>query len=381
MAIPFVRSYFMSDGHRMIPTDTAISNLKESETVVLYPSYAYPDKDRDGWMLQIHGSVLEAVPENLVRRVLIGILARLMKATPDQLQTNIFRRRIHGFMLYQHGGKQIAIKIGEKTYQLREKSKKNGQFRGTVFIPSQDADTIAQAIGETKHIPYTIHSHDNTARPLQGLVRLIDDFGISVISDIDDTVKHTQVDTRRDMLTNTFLREFVTVPGMVELYQAWQEQGASFHYVTSSPWQLFEPLSELFRHQGLPEGSFHMKSVRFRDPTILQLFIARRWSKRKAMKQLLKTFPHRRFILVGDSGEKDPETYGLMARKYPNQIVKIFIRDLKGKNSTQARYDHAFRRLPPGSWELFQDASRLQDFQLPDAKGPNCTQASSNSAS
>ena len=351
---------------RMFPDETALSNLKDNERVVLYPSYAYPAPDQSGWILQVHGSVFEAVPENLPRKIMIRVLARLMGATQEQLETSVFKQRILGFTVYQHGGKEIAVKIGDKIYQLRGKTKKNGQFRGTVLIPKEDVDTIAMTVGATRHVRYAIHSKFDVATPLEGLVKLIDHDGVSVISDIDDTVKHTEVATRKDMLANTFLHEFATVPGMVELYQKWQQQGAAFHYVTSSPWQLFEPLSELFHNQGLPDGSFHMKSVRFRDPTVLQLFIARRWGKRKAIKQLLRTFPDRKFILVGDSGEKDPETYGVMARKFPDQVIKIFIRDLGGKKSNDNRFAKAFRRVPEDKWQLFTSASELQHYDLSD---------------
>ncbi len=350
---------------RMFPDEAALSNLKDNERVVLYPSYAYPAPDQSGWILQVHGSVFEAVPENLPRKIMIRVLARLMGATQEQLETSVFKQRILGFTVYQHGGKEIAVKIGDKIYQLRGKTKKNGQFRGTVLIPKEDVDTIAMTVGATRHVRYAIHSKFDVATPLEGLVKLIDHDGVSVISDIDDTVKHTEVATRKDMLANTFLHEFATVPGMVELYQKWQQQGAAFHYVTSSPWQLFEPLSELFHKQGLPDGSFHMKSVRFRDPTVLQLFIARRWGKRKAIKQLLRTFPDRKFILVGDSGEKDPETYGVMARKFPDQVIKIFIRDLGGKKSNDNRFAKAFRHVPDDTWQLFSCASELGDYDLP----------------
>ncbi|PQO47773.1 App1 family protein [Blastopirellula marina] len=348
----------------MVPEETALSNLKDNERVVLYPTYAYPAEDRSGWVLQVHGSVLEDVPQNLPRKILIRLLARLMGASRQQLETAIFRQRILGFTVHQRGGKKIAVRIGEKVYQLEGKSKKNGQFRGTIFIPNEDVDTIAMTVGATRHVRYAIHSKYEVATPLSGLVRLIDDTGISVISDIDDTVKHTHVTTRKDMLANTFLHEFATVPGMVELYQKWQEQGAAFHYVTSSPWQLFEPLSELFHQKGLPDGSFHMKSVRFRDPTVLQLFIARRWGKRKAIRQLLRTFPQRRFVMVGDSGEKDPETYGVMARQFPDQVIKIFIRDLGGKKSSEQRYAKAFQGVPEDKWARFTCASELIDFDL-----------------
>ena len=81
----------------MVPEETALSNLKDNERVVLYPTHAYPAEDRSGWVLQVHGSVLEDVPQNLPRKILIRLLARLMGASRQQLETSIFRQRILGF--------------------------------------------------------------------------------------------------------------------------------------------------------------------------------------------------------------------------------------------------------------------------------------------
>jgi phosphatidate phosphatase APP1 len=41
--------------------------------------------------------------------------------------------------------------------------------------------------------------------------------------------------------------------------------------------------------------------------------------------------PRRKFILVGDSGEKDPEVYRVMQRLFPDQVLKIYIRDVLGE--------------------------------------------------
>lgn len=62
--------------------------------------------------------------------------------------------------------------------------------------------------------------------------------GISVISDIDDTVKISNVLSKRLLLKHTFYSYFKPVEGMNELYQKWSEQQCQFHYVSASPWQL-----------------------------------------------------------------------------------------------------------------------------------------------
>ena len=62
--------------------------------------------------------------------------------------------------------------------------------------------------------------------------------GVSVISDIDDTIKITQVLNKGSLLKHTFYNGFKPVEGMNEIYQIWGAQKCQFHYVSASPWQL-----------------------------------------------------------------------------------------------------------------------------------------------
>ena len=43
---------------------------------------------------------------------------------------------------------------------------------------------------------------------------------------------------------------------------------------------------------------------------------------------LMERFPDRKFILVGDSGEVDPEVYNEIKKKRPAQVKEIVIRDV-----------------------------------------------------
>eukprot|EP00751_Fragilariopsis_kerguelensis_P032705 CAMPEP_0170959916 /NCGR_PEP_ID=MMETSP0735-20130129/36790_1 /TAXON_ID=186038 /ORGANISM="Fragilariopsis kerguelensis, Strain L26-C5" /LENGTH=102 /DNA_ID=CAMNT_0011374531 /DNA_START=550 /DNA_END=855 /DNA_ORIENTATION=+ len=66
---------------------------------------------------------------------------------------------------------------------------------------------------------------------------------------------------------------------------------------------------------------------------------------------LLKTYPNRKFIFIGDSGEKDPEVYSELFAKYPSQIEKIWIRNVN--NATAARMDG----VHPDRWQYFDDGT------------------------
>jgi len=159
-----------------------------------------------------------------------------------------------------------------------------------------------------------------------------------VISDIDDTVKITELPAgSRVVIQNTFFKEFEAAPGMAERYAEWED--AVFHYVTGAPWQLYKPLTSfLFSEEaGYPKGSLHMKNLRknFFNPNswrdLRELITNENMTydqKFGQIRGLFETFPERRFILVGDSGEMDPEIYSAVRELYPEQVEKIIIRDV-----------------------------------------------------
>jgi phosphatidate phosphatase APP1 len=155
------------------------------------------------------------------------------------------------------------------------------------------------------------------------------------------------------------------VEGMSERYQEWASHGINFHYVSSSPWQLFEPLDRMIRKASLPIGSMHLKRFRLKDRSILSLFKDPRETKPPVIQALLDSWPRRRFILIGDSGELDPEVYGQIARVNPGRIARICIRELGGRGRGDSRYRGAFAGLDSDLWCLFTDPHQLGLPALP----------------
>ena len=66
----------------------------------------------------------------------------------------------------------------------------------------------------------------------------------------------------------------------------------------------------------------------------------------------------RMLVLVGDSGERDPEIYGNVARMYPKRVRRIFIRAVKGEKPDDERFLKAFKDLPREKWMIFTDPVR-----------------------
>jgi phosphatidate phosphatase APP1 len=185
------------------------------------------------------------------------------------------------------------------------------------------------------------------------------------VSDIDDTVKESHVTDRGELLANTFLREFRAVAGMAETYRTWAAREAVFHYVSASPYQLHEPLTRFLDSAGFPTGSMDMKRFRWKDSSVANLFASSPEIKRPAIEALLTAFPRRKFALVGDSGEEDPELYADLARNHPEQVVRVLIRDVAGDGLRSTRFAEAFRGLPRERWVVFREAAELRDVLDP----------------
>ncbi|KAJ5102355.1 hypothetical protein NUU61_004577 [Penicillium alfredii] len=181
------------------------------------------------------------------------------------------------------------------------------------------------------HIRVLASEDLSAARPLE----IIEPVGISLISDIDDTVKHSAIaGGAKEMFRNTFVRELseLTVDGVSEWYTQLAKQGVEIHYVSNAPWQLYPLLERYFKMVGLPPGSFHLKQY---TGMLQGIFEPTAERKRGSLEQILRDFPERKFILVGDSGEADLEVYTDIVLANPGRILGIFIRDVTTPDNKQ----------------------------------------------
>ncbi|KAK6449183.1 ATP-dependent RNA helicase DDX27 [Trichoderma asperellum] len=159
-------------------------------------------------------------------------------------------------------------------------------------------------------------------------VKYIEPYGVSLISDIDDTVKMSNISAgAKEIFRNTFVRELadLTIEGVKEWYGKLKALGVSVHYCSNSPWQLFPMLATFFKISGLPIDSLHLKQYSGMLQGIFEPVAER---KKNTLVRLLRDFPQRKFLLVGDSGEADLEVYTELALAYPGRILAVFIRDV-----------------------------------------------------
>ncbi len=158
-----------------------------------------------------------------------------------------------------------------------------------------------------------------------------------VISDIDDTVIKTEATNLLAMAKNTLLHNAHTrlpFDGVPAFYKALKHgtHATAFNpifYVSSSPWNLYDLFIDMFEFHHIPLGPLLLQDYGLDENT---MFIKEHHiHKLEQIKKVLQIYPKLPFILIGDSGQKDPEIYEEVVRTYPNQIKAIYIRDVSSE--------------------------------------------------
>jgi phosphatidate phosphatase APP1 len=179
-------------------------------------------------------------------------------------------------------------------------------------------------------------------------VRITEAKGISLISDIDDTIKHSAIASgAKEIFKNTFIRELrdLTIEGVKEWYTKLYSMGVKLHYVSNSPWQLYPLLRSYFSLAGLPPGSFHLKQY---SGMLQGIFEPAAERKRGSLERIMGDFPERRFVLVGDSGEADLEVYTDVVMANPGRVLAVYIRDVTTSEKKKF-FDQAVSNIGPDS--------------------------------
>jgi len=322
--------------------------IASDERVVFFPTVANKINITH-WSVPIHGWIFEPELESRKRRVAIKGLGKLFQVN-DSEEKRLLKRRLMPFTVDNQSMKYVNIKLGNGSGIHRlPRSRKDGHFTSQLTLHDDELHGNDEGIMHYNAV--------DRERTFEGSIHLLPSTGVSIISDIDDTVKITNYLSKKEFYKNTFLREFQEVPGMKELFHKCKSEyeSCSIHYVSASPYQLFEELHSFFERAGFPSATFHLKRIRVKDKTLLQLFADPKDYKLRQIEPLLRNFPQRKFILIGDSGEKDPEVYVELYRRYPDQIEKIWIRNVNEANATR------MEGVDPGRWKYFNDGFDLMD--------------------
>jgi phosphatidate phosphatase APP1 len=151
-----------------------------------------------------------------------------------------------------------------------------------------------------------------------------------VISDLDDTVV-------RSSATNVLKMAWIVVrnnahtrlpfEGVAAFYRALQlgpdsRSSNPVFYVSSSPWNIYDMLVDFLNVHGVPHGPLFLKDWS------LSVLGKHRDYKIGVIRHLLRIYEDLPFVLIGDSGEEDPEIYLQAVQEHQGRIKAIYIRDV-----------------------------------------------------
>lgn len=153
-----------------------------------------------------------------------------------------------------------------------------------------------------------------------------------IISDIDDTIIHTNVLSKVAMVYNSVMVGFENRKMISKanefLKLLSEEKQFPIFYVSNSPFNLYEYLRRFLEFNKFQKGPLFLRDFG-RENTIIPDKVPSH--KHFIIDKLLQRFPQSEFILIGDGAEHDPYIYAEMKEKYKDRITHIFLRKIYTK--------------------------------------------------
>jgi phosphatidate phosphatase APP1 len=150
-----------------------------------------------------------------------------------------------------------------------------------------------------------------------------DDAPFIVVTDFDDTLAVSHVTSTYRLLATTFFEDAETHPpvdGMPPLYQclaAGRAVPPAYAVVTGWPIQFAPRLVRFLAKNGFPPMALFLRNL---GRSTISGY------KEPVLERIVERFPHK-LVLIGDSGERDPEIYAALAREHPGRVLRIYIRE------------------------------------------------------
>jgi phosphatidate phosphatase APP1 len=242
----------------------------------------------------------------------------------DSVLDNL-RNMFHRFESDEVAGALVAVRAGGA--EVRVRSNAEGYFDVTLELPAPlDDPRVWEPVDLRLLEPAAAHGIGHAT----GHVLVPRGAQYAVISDLDDTVLHSNATSLWQMARLTLLHNAHTrlpFEGVAGFYQALQRgrDGEAYNpvfYVSNSPWNLYDLLEDFLDVHGIPRGPMFLRDWSLRS------LKGGETHKLAAIQTLLDTYPDLEVVLVGDSGERDPEIYRQVALRHPGRVLAVYVRDV-----------------------------------------------------
>jgi phosphatidate phosphatase APP1 len=286
-------------------------NADDPLQIVTYRSYGTADRLYvKGRVLKDKG-ILKPTDKDTVLKNLISMYKRF---TTDEVPGARLRIK---FQNRQH----FAVTNEEGYFTLELNSK--GSFKQDDLWHEIDVELVDAPYAFTK----SIRSIANVLVPPA-------DAEYGIISDIDDTIVKTSATDLFAMARITFLNNALSrlpFAGVAEFYKSLQlgrngKRNNPFFYVSSSPWNLYDLLIDFLDLNNIPEGPLLLRDYGLDEKPEDDNHSSH---KLKEITNILSAYPELKFVLIGDSGQEDPNIYSEVVGLFPNRILAIYIRDVQ----------------------------------------------------
>ena len=101
-------------------------------------------------------------------------------------------------------------------------------------------------------------------------------------------------------------------------------------YVSRAPWGIYEILEEFFRRHEIPVGPILFLrewGLSWTRPLPRRA----REHKRHLIEAMMRLYADMPFVLIGDSGQRDPEIYRAIVARHGAQVRAVYIRDVAAR--------------------------------------------------
>ncbi|CAA7268768.1 unnamed protein product [Cyclocybe aegerita] len=333
-----------------------LDDIQITDDLIIFDSPAFPDPNNPGnTLVQLQSfASLRQIDLGVVSSAVSAFLGTLGVDVGDSLNTLQERIRLLGAIGLP--GKSATISVSGCVNEVE-----TGETSGLPNLGMSIATASLGDCGSATELTGTASLTFLDNRKISGSIFASPDSGFGVISDIDDTVKISNVLDTLELIKSTLLDEPKAVPGMPELYTslAASLNKPQFVYITGSPFQLFPFLNDfLDSAYSTAKGPIFTQNLTVIDPVQAIQFITNSNTQAYKVSQidrLQAMYPNKKWLAIGDSTQKDPEVYAEAFNKGV-AISCAWIRQVEGADNSAERFATAFAGVPPDKFRVFTDA-------------------------
>lgn len=236
----------------------------------------------------------------------------------------------------RYAGSSVGDTTVEVTYQNMTEtveSDREGIFEATF-------QNISPIIHTKENVTFKLHHEAGLVPEKESsrvrVMRYSSSYPVGIISDIDDTIliSHaTQIGKKfwLSVSKNAYTRR--PFPGVSELYKILTNSGKNpVFYVSSSDWNLSDLIKDFMHYRHIPAGPLLLKDLHVTLRNIGKSGGGSHAHKEEKIQLLLDLYPDMKFILIGDSGQHDPEIYATLIKRNPARVLIVYIRQIKNND-------------------------------------------------